>query len=82
LGSSQRSGFDTTALGLKGLLYKNELHEVMIFSGLSWGIGGSGASAVGANNPDTLLPSIFFGKGFGDLPTAFPGCGHSLSPAR
>src|SRR5215831_10807313 len=33
LGSSQRSGFDTTALGLKGLLYKNEQHEVMLSAG-------------------------------------------------
>jgi hypothetical protein len=33
LGSAQRSGFDTTALGLKGLLYKNEQHEVMLSAG-------------------------------------------------
>jgi hypothetical protein len=70
LGSSQRSGFDTTALGLKGLLYKNEPHEVMISAGLAWGIGRSGAQGVGANNPNTLLPGIFFGKGFGDLPNS------------
>jgi hypothetical protein len=68
LGSAQRSGFDTTALGLKGLLYKSEPHEVMISAGLAWGIGGFGAQGVGASNPDTLLPGIFFGKGFGDLP--------------
>src|ERR1700730_7976365 len=42
-GVSQRSGFDTTALTLKDLLYKNELHEVMISAGLAWGIGHSGA---------------------------------------
>src|SRR5206468_4739646 len=45
-GASQRSGFDTTTLGLKGLLYKNELHEVMISAGLAWGIGRSGAQGV------------------------------------
>ncbi len=67
-GPSQRSGFDTTTLGLKGLLYKNELHEVMVSAGLAWGIGGSGAQGVGANAPDTIQPGIFFGKGFGDLP--------------
>src|SRR5258708_6673803 len=33
-GPAQRWGFDTTTLGLKGLLYKNELHEVMISAGL------------------------------------------------
>jgi hypothetical protein len=34
-GVSQHSGFDTTALTLKDLLYKNELHEVMISAGVA-----------------------------------------------
>src|SRR5262249_22551292 len=42
-GTTQRSGFDTTALTVKSELYKNELHEVMISAGLAWGIGHSGA---------------------------------------
>jgi hypothetical protein len=67
-GVSQRSGFDTTALTVKDLLYKNELHEVIVSAGLAWGIGASGAQGVGANKPHTIEPSIFFGKGFGDLP--------------
>jgi hypothetical protein len=67
-GAAQRSGFDTTALTVKDLLYKNDVHEVMISTGLAWGIGHSGAQGLGANKPDTLLPSIFFGKGFGDAP--------------
>ena len=67
-GPAQRSGFETTIVGLKGLLYKNEQHEAMVSAGLGWGIGGSGAQGVAANRPDTLLPGIFFGKGFGDLP--------------
>jgi hypothetical protein len=69
-GPSQRTGFDTTTFGLKGLLYKNELHEVMISAGLGWGIGRSGAQGVGASNSDTLQRGIFFGKGFGDLPNS------------
>ena len=35
-GPSQRWGLDTTTLGLKGLLYRNELHEVMISAGPVW----------------------------------------------
>ena len=66
--SAQRSGFDETNLTIKGLLYKNELHEVMLSAGLAWGIGGTGDQGVGANKPNTLQPGIFFGKGFGDLP--------------
>jgi len=67
-GQAQRSGFDGTALLVKGLLYKNELHEVMVSAGLAWGIGHSGAQGIGANTPNTLAPSIVFGKGFGDAP--------------
>ena len=67
-GESLSARIRTTALTLKDLLYKNELHEVMVSAGLAWGIRGSGAQGVGANKPHTVEPSIFFGKGFGDLP--------------
>jgi hypothetical protein len=40
----------------------------MISAGLAWGMGHSGAQGVGVNKPDTILPGIFFGKGFGDAP--------------
>jgi hypothetical protein len=36
-GPSQRSGFETTNLGLKGLLYKNEPHEIMVSAGVTLG---------------------------------------------
>ena len=39
-------------------------------AGLSWGIGHSGAQGIGANGPDLIVPGIFFGKGFGDLPNS------------
>ena len=67
-GVTSRSGFDTTALTLKGLLYKSDVHEVMISAGVAWDIGHSGGQDVGANRPDSILPGIFFGKGFGDAP--------------
>jgi len=67
-GSSRQSGFDVTNLSIKGLAYRNDLHEILVSAGLSWGIGHSGAQGVGANAPDFLQPDIFFGKGFGDLP--------------
>jgi hypothetical protein len=67
-GIAQSSGFDTTVLTLKDLLYKNDLHEVMISAALAWGIGHSGAQGVNANKPDIIQPGFFFGKGFGDLP--------------
>jgi hypothetical protein len=67
-GIASRSGFDVTDLGIKGMLYRNDLHETLVSAGLSWGIGHSGAQGLGANAPDLLRPGLFFGKGFGDLP--------------
>jgi hypothetical protein len=69
-GPAQRSGFDTTSFSLKGLLYKNDLHEAMLSAALAWGMHGSGAQGVGASRPDTITPGIFFGKGFGDAPAS------------
>ena len=67
-GSSLRLGSDVTSLGVKGEVYRNDLHEVLVSAGFDWGIGHSGAQGIGANAPDLLQPGIFFGKGFGDLP--------------
>lgn len=65
---SPRAGFSQTSLGLKQLVYKNELAETLVSASLVWGIGGSGSANVGANTPNTLTPALTFGKGFGDLP--------------
>ena len=62
------SGFATTNVGLKYEAYRNNQHETLVSLGLAWGIGHSGAQAVGAEEPHTIQPGIFFGKGFGDLP--------------
>ena len=42
--------------------------EVLFSAALSWGIGGSGARGVGANETSTFQPALYFGKSFGDLP--------------
>jgi len=67
-GNALRSGSDVTSLGLKGEVYRNNLHETLVSARLGWGIGHSGAQGISANAPDLLQPGIFFGKGFGDLP--------------
>jgi hypothetical protein len=69
-GNSLRSGFDVTSLNVKGEVYRNDLHEMLVSAGFGWGLGHSGAQGIGANAPDLLQPGIFFGKGFGDLPDA------------
>jgi hypothetical protein len=67
-GNSQRSGFEVTSLNLKGEVYRNNLHEILVSADLGWGIGHSGSQGIAANAPDLLESGIFFGKGFGDLP--------------
>ena len=64
------SGFDKTNVGIKYEAYRNNQHEALISASLAWGIGHSGARAVGADAPDTIQPGVFFGKGFGDLPAS------------
>ena len=64
------SGFDKTDIGLKYEAYRNNQHEALVSVSLDWGIGHSGATAVGADAPNTIQPGIFFGKGFGDLPAS------------
>ena len=53
-GLSLRSGFDVTNLTVKGLAYRNDLHETLVSAGLAWGMGHSGAQGVGANAPNLL----------------------------
>jgi hypothetical protein len=64
----QTSGFGTTDIGLKYEAFRNNEHEALVSVGLAWGIGQSGAQAVGADEPNTIQPAVFFGKGFGNLP--------------
>ena len=67
-GGVRRSGFDITTADVKGEVYRNDLHEILVSAGTSWGFGHSGAQGIAANAPDLIAPGIFFGKGFGDLP--------------
>ena len=66
--TARTSGFATTDVGIKSEIYRNNQHEMLVSAGLLWGIGHSGAQVVGADEPNSMLPGVFFGKGFGDLP--------------
>jgi hypothetical protein len=66
--TAQTSGFDTTAVGIKGEIFRNNEHEALVSAAVAWGIGHSGAAGVGADAPNSIQPGLFFGKGFGDLP--------------
>jgi hypothetical protein len=60
-------GFDNFGVGLKYLLYVNEPHEFMSSIGVNAELGGTGSKAIAASF-STISPTVFAGKGFGDLP--------------
>jgi hypothetical protein len=62
-------GFDNFGVGLKYLLYVSEAHEFMTSVGVDLDAGGTGSRTIG-DNFSTVSPTIFAGKGLGDLPDA------------
>jgi hypothetical protein len=64
----QVTGFDNMEVSLKYVFFKSEEHETLLSAGVSWDVGGTGSKKVGAESFDTVTPTLFFGKGFGDLP--------------
>ena len=62
------NGFQNLETGFKYRLFKDPVHEFVMSVGLGIEWGGTGAQRVGADPFNTYTPTIFFGKGFGDLP--------------
>jgi hypothetical protein len=60
-------GFDNFGVGLKYLLYVNDAHEFMTSIGVDAELGGTGSRAI-ADNFSTISPTVYAGKGMGDLP--------------
>ncbi|MFM0394800.1 hypothetical protein [Paraburkholderia phytofirmans] len=60
-------GFDNFGVGLKYLLYVNDAHEFMTSVGVDAELGGTGSRAI-ADNFSTISPTVYVGKGMGDLP--------------
>src|SRR3982074_2473987 len=63
----RRSGFDNLVIGTQYQLYTNPEHQFIVTVGGTAAIGGTGAPGI-ASSFSTLTPTIFIGKGFGDLP--------------
>jgi hypothetical protein len=64
------TGFGNLEIGLKWQAFTSAEHEALVSLGLGWEVGGTGRKATGAESFDVVTPSIFFGKGFGDLPSS------------
>jgi hypothetical protein len=67
---SSSNGFDNFTLSAKYQLWQNDKHEAIVSAGVLWEMGGTGSKQVGADSASTFTPTIYFGKGFGDLPDA------------
>ena len=66
-GAPDVSGFDNVDTALKYRLLRDPVHELVVSVGLDVAWGGSGAKGV-ADPFSTYTPTVYFGKGFGDLP--------------
>jgi hypothetical protein len=63
-------GFQNLETTFKYRLFKNPEHEFVMSAGLEIEWGGSGAQDVGAERFTVYTPTLYFGKGFGDLPAS------------
>ena len=66
------TGFDNTTINILYEFFENDKHETITSVGLTWEIGGTGRSSLGADSFSTFTPTFYFGKGFGDLPDQLP----------
>jgi hypothetical protein len=74
-GSRLRTGFDNVGVGAKYQFLVSPEREAILSIGVDAEIGGTGRASIGADRFSTITPTLFFGKGFGDLPD-------SLAPLR
>src|SRR5262249_57936090 len=67
-GGPTSAGFDNRGGGLKYVFLKRAETEMLLSGGFDVDVGGTGQERVGAEPFSTFTPSLFFGKGMGDLP--------------
>jgi hypothetical protein len=67
-GANNSYGFGNIETTLKYQFLQNAPHELLMSAGVSREWGGTGAAGIGAERTGSTTPTIFFGKGFGDLP--------------
>lgn len=67
-GMAAQNGFTDSTVGGKYLADLSEEGEALVSLGASVEVGGSGTARVGAEPGSTVSPTLYFGKGFGNLP--------------
>jgi hypothetical protein len=63
-------GFQNLSFSAKYQLYENAPHEFILSVGGEVDLGDSGSSEIGVDTFSTYTPTLYYGKGFGDLPDA------------
>ncbi|TYL80282.1 hypothetical protein [Bradyrhizobium cytisi] len=66
--STGAHGFQNLETTFKYRIFRDPAHEFVMSVGLNVEWGGTGADSVGADPFNTYTPTIYFGKGLGDLP--------------
>ena len=61
-------GFSNLELSIKYELYVNAPHEFILSVGMESDLGGTGSRSIDRDSFTTFTPTLYFGKGFGDLP--------------
>src|SRR5438067_3616613 len=67
-GGPNASGFQNLETSFKYQFLRDAQHELGMSAGVEVEWGHTGAAQVGAERFSTITPTLFFGKGFGDLP--------------
>jgi hypothetical protein len=61
-------GYQNLTLSAKYQLWEIPEHEFIFSVGAIWEVGNTGSQAIGVDTFSTFTPTLYFGKGFGDLP--------------
>jgi hypothetical protein len=67
-GASRVSGFQNLETTVKYQFLTSAEHEAILSAGVSYEWGGTGRDKVGAESFGVVTPTLYFGKGMGDLP--------------
>lgn len=67
-GGDAYHGFGNALVGTKYQFFTDHEHEAIASVGVDAAIGSTGDTRIGADPFTTLFPTLFFGKGLGDLP--------------
>ena len=69
-GAPSVSGFQNLETTVKYQFLTSAEHEAIVSAGVSVEWGGTGSDRVGADGATTVTPTLYFGKGAGDLPAS------------